>query len=403
MPMDGLYLYTGCSPTIRLAGETLPVRQLRLRDYGQIEAEILQQRGNPFELLRSIACSIGIHAGANELLRALLEFVEQRYCRASFSDVCAWMETWPGRLCSLWLAVRHTNPAKQTLEYLTRNLFAADARSVVAAVDFASARDERSAWRQRFDVSDRNPSAEPIAWPAVYRRLAAVPYGMSVDAISSLTLPQLQMLLSGTDVTASRVEFDSAAEFESWREARNHGLEQAVCNLIDDARSDLICNVRRDGASASLTETSTPPKEITLRVRDCSIRVRAPSLSIFLSAAERLRRVRRAQFDEAISSSVALRDEELQSSLRHAIERQQQPITNREIAEWLASSEGEHLVFHQALRYSHPEITEERAKELYASLSSEQVMQIATFFFAPLRDDGSLTGSKQHATDGAKL
>lgn len=230
---------TGIGPTIRLCGETVILRALRLRDYGLIEAEILRRRGNPFDLFRDVCRVLGSdrrHStveARNRVPHTLFEDlffeIERRWRHVSFCDLDAWLGTWPGRLFVLWLMVQSANPQRYTLERVQRLAATSDWREIRAAMELALGEDERAAVDWIADECDGN--SEPIPWTAIFRRLASEPYSMDAEAVCDLTLHQLRMYVSDEDRCAARVHFESASEFEAWRRRRTERASSALDNL----------------------------------------------------------------------------------------------------------------------------------------------------------------------------
>jgi len=245
--MEGLCWTAGCGATIRLGGETVALRGRQLRDFALMEAEILRRRGNPFHLLRRLAANWSSDDSHRRgCLARLFERVSARHCTVGRRDLSAWLHTWPGRLFALWLAVRDHDPARYTLEYVVRIAGDADWSEIARGLELAAGDDERGTIH-RFvanepgdddGAADGGDDDAPIDWNAIYRRLAAAPFGLSTEEIGRLTWRQLEILLDDAETTAGNVWFDSAEQLSAWMDRRNAAALRAVGNLCRGLRWD---------------------------------------------------------------------------------------------------------------------------------------------------------------------
>lgn len=123
--MQGISRASGAGPIIDLGGHKLQVRGRVLRYYAEIEAEIINRRGNPFELIRDNKEILKDEPGMMNLFvtRAFDEARQWRF--VSGEDFTNFMGTWPGVCMAVWLAVRDNNPEVFTLSHVTE-LFADD-------------------------------------------------------------------------------------------------------------------------------------------------------------------------------------------------------------------------------------------------------------------------------------
>ncbi len=105
--MDGSSRTFGTGPTIQLGGRTLTVNPKLLRCYGEIEAEIISRRGNPFDLARHAAAAFA-DAPETAMLVVSRAFEEAKSWRfVTITEIWKWIdETWAGRCFAVWLAVR---------------------------------------------------------------------------------------------------------------------------------------------------------------------------------------------------------------------------------------------------------------------------------------------------------
>lgn len=233
--MDGLCWITGCA-TIRLGGETVVLHALRLYDFALIESEILRRRGNPFDLLRRIAERFPVPDDPHDdVLPALFQEVERRWCRVSYREMRAWLDTWSGRLFALWLAIRNANPGRYTLEFVQRQALQANWREIERAQQLVAAEEERALLNTLPDASGNDG---PVPWSSIFCRLTSPPFSMTTSEAGQLTLQQLTLLLSDDDPSATRLQFDSAADFEAWRIGRARRVRIAVNNLRNGLRWD---------------------------------------------------------------------------------------------------------------------------------------------------------------------
>lgn len=120
--MDGISRTSGIGPTITLEGETYTVNARILRHYGEIEAEIIKRRGNPFDLIRQACDALSDHpehvvAFANKTFDEVLKL---RWGAVTLADIGEFLSTtWFGECFSLWLAIRENNPQKLTFKYVS--------------------------------------------------------------------------------------------------------------------------------------------------------------------------------------------------------------------------------------------------------------------------------------------
>jgi hypothetical protein len=106
--MDGVSRTAGVGPTITLGGRLLAVNTRVLRHYGLIEAEMLKQRGNPFDLIRQLGAALPEREGL--MVVAVQKAFEQvmNWGYVTLPDMYHWMENTPhGRCYTVWLAVQH--------------------------------------------------------------------------------------------------------------------------------------------------------------------------------------------------------------------------------------------------------------------------------------------------------
>lgn len=119
--MDGISRTVGVGPTIMLGGRSLTVSGRILRHYAEIEAEIIRQRGNPFDLIRQMSEAMPDRQDM-ALLVVTRAFQEAKSWRTVLiPEIGDWLNsTWGGRCFRTWLAVRDNDPDKLTLEEVTR-------------------------------------------------------------------------------------------------------------------------------------------------------------------------------------------------------------------------------------------------------------------------------------------
>lgn len=118
--MDGISRTVGVGPTVTLGGRSLTVSGKILRHYAEIEAQIMEARGNPFDLIRQLAEAM---PDRHDLSHAVVAkaFVEAKSWRmVTIDEIGEWLDgTMRGRCFRTWLAVRDNDRAALTLEAVT--------------------------------------------------------------------------------------------------------------------------------------------------------------------------------------------------------------------------------------------------------------------------------------------
>lgn len=235
--MDGLCYAAGCGPSIRLGGRRLLLKGRTIGDYGIIEAEILQQRGNPFDLIRATARRTAEHAKRQRLIvHGLFRHICRQGREVRFRDTIEWLNTSYGACFALWLGVRSNDPLWYTFERVCELARRADWNEISQAISIASAEDERAL--ARWIGTPGRMNSGPMPWPLVYRRMAEPPFCMGAGEIASLTLYQLSLFLREDHEWQDRLEFESLAEIQSWRREFDTAIDGAVENLLDGQRCD---------------------------------------------------------------------------------------------------------------------------------------------------------------------
>lgn len=108
--MDGISRTAGVGPMVKIGGQHWTLTGRILRHYGEIEAEIIKHRGNPFELIRQAAEAFGDR----------VDLLDEAFNRA-FEQARTWrnvgqvdffdfLNTWRGTCMAVWLAMRHNKP-----------------------------------------------------------------------------------------------------------------------------------------------------------------------------------------------------------------------------------------------------------------------------------------------------
>lgn len=119
--MEGASRTFGTGPVMTLGGRSLSVNSKLLRCYAEIEAEIINRRGNPFDLARQAAAAFA-DTPETALLVVQRAFEEAKSWRfVAISEIWRWIdETWAGRCFSVWLAVRDNDPQTLTFDEVSR-------------------------------------------------------------------------------------------------------------------------------------------------------------------------------------------------------------------------------------------------------------------------------------------
>ncbi len=118
--MEGISRASGAGPVVDFGGEQVRVSGQILRHHALIEAQILHQRGNPFD---GISQMVNSFTGNKAVLREIVDvaFENARSWRFVRGDeTIAWLDEWGGACFTIYLAVRDNDPEKYTLDYVTR-------------------------------------------------------------------------------------------------------------------------------------------------------------------------------------------------------------------------------------------------------------------------------------------
>lgn len=112
----------GVGPTIELGGETLTITPRLVRHFGEMEAEIKKERGNPFDAIRE--ASEALKDTDPALLKEIVSnaFMEARNWKyVSMDDIFEWMSnTWRGQRFVIWLTVRDNDREKWTFDHFSQ-------------------------------------------------------------------------------------------------------------------------------------------------------------------------------------------------------------------------------------------------------------------------------------------
>lgn len=117
MDPAGISRAAGVGPTIELGGVTYAVKGRVLQHYGEIEADILARRPDPFDLIRPMLAT-----ATPEMRRELFGLAFDRakaWRNVTQADITEWFATPRAKMFSIWLAVRDNDPQKLTLEAVT--------------------------------------------------------------------------------------------------------------------------------------------------------------------------------------------------------------------------------------------------------------------------------------------
>jgi hypothetical protein len=235
--VNGVCWACGLGPTVRLGNRTLIVRGRTIADYAVVEAEILKERSNVYDLIRRTAGAFSDSPERQrDVCRFLVESAGRRWSRTTMSDVVDWINTWRGRVFLLWLAVRENDPAACPLERVAREAQRADWSEIAAAMEQASGADERchDACSPFFD----DKQERPISWPPLFRRLAASPFHLGPAEVGRLTMQQVRYYLSDERLLGDDLQFDSFAQLARWRRDLASSAERVVDNLVNGRRRD---------------------------------------------------------------------------------------------------------------------------------------------------------------------
>jgi hypothetical protein len=216
---------------VQLGQNRVVVRGRTVADYALMEAQILNERGNVFDCVRRTARQLSDSADAQRgTIQYLIEKIGRRWCATNLMDVFEWINTWRGRVFSLWLAVRDNNRAFYTYERIVRCAGQADWSRIASAMDQASANDERCAahW---FGLGGEWDASMPF-WPMVFRRLAEAPFHMHPETVGRLTLQQLRFYLGDSASLKEHFEFATAGALNAWRSRRRAVMDRSIDNVL---------------------------------------------------------------------------------------------------------------------------------------------------------------------------
>jgi len=229
--MDGLSRVAGIGPTIQLGGETLTVRGRTLRDYAELEAEIIRLRGDPFDVIREYREELSQFG--DELIEKLFNQIDMKWRIVRIEEIHEWLATFLGRVFSIWQATRH-NGEKHTFDWTVKILSRSPAEwaQIERAVNQASGLDEIAAldWINRtIDTKDERETE----WRILFKNLAKEPYHMHPQQVLDLTMDQLLTLSSEDDELRSSPVFHRDIEQEHYVADRKTKISKAAKNLME--------------------------------------------------------------------------------------------------------------------------------------------------------------------------
>ena len=241
--MYGLARLRGIGPAIKLGGRRFYARARTLADYAEIEARILDLRGNPFDVLRWLCRDSANRPVASRLVERL-RINEDDWWSVTLAESLEWLSTPEGRVCGLWLAIRSQDAS---LEWVRQRVVeesdAAESQGefgaelwwdgIQSAIDTANGEDEISAL-ENFGIEETKGRSRRPNWRLAFRDLCvsepkAESIGISPDQFWSLTLAEYRCLMANRDTL-----FMKPFERESLMLAHNERQSKATGKAIEN-------------------------------------------------------------------------------------------------------------------------------------------------------------------------
>ena len=117
--MDGLSRALGTGPTITLCGQTFSVQGRLIRHYAEIEAQMIKERPDPFQLMREgVSAFQDNPEGMRFFVRECYD-IAKTWKSVAGHEIRDWLNTFKGNCFAVWLCIRHNNPEYLTLEKVT--------------------------------------------------------------------------------------------------------------------------------------------------------------------------------------------------------------------------------------------------------------------------------------------
>lgn len=250
--MYGLARLRGIGGAVVLAGRKFPVRARTLADYAEIEARMLELRGNPFDVLRWLCRDAGNRSVVSRLVDRL-RTNEDDWWSVTIGESLEWLSTLEGRIFGLWLAVRQQSP-EISLEWVRdRFIEAAETANaqgefgaelwwdgIQTVLDVANGDDELAAL-ENFGIEETKGKSGNPNWRLAFRDLCisnrdnAEFIGLSPDQFWNLTLVQYRVLIRSREALANK-PFDRESLMLAHNERQAKATEIAVEKLTEGKR-----------------------------------------------------------------------------------------------------------------------------------------------------------------------
>lgn len=231
--MRGLSRILGAGPVVRFAGRLCAVRSRTLRDYAEIEAQIIWLRGDPFTQARRLPEFIPDKQVLLETTQALFETFDETWAEVTSSECLQWVQTtWSGQCFAAWQGLRDNGP-EFTLEYVTESFLQDEdaQRDVLRAVAQASGDDELGLLDQIPSIFEAAKHGTPTGWRGIVRSLADEPFLLRFADIERLTLAQCALMARSEKDLRGEISY-RAEGWEHLRSVLSDTSKKAAENIL---------------------------------------------------------------------------------------------------------------------------------------------------------------------------
>ena len=117
--MNGLSSVVGVGPIVEFGGKEYTVKAKMLEQHAIVEAQIVKNRGNPFDMFRAAAESFSDNPDGFAKIVPIVMSQAKGWKIVTFDEVREYLNsTLEGMALSVWMAIRHNNPEKLTISYV---------------------------------------------------------------------------------------------------------------------------------------------------------------------------------------------------------------------------------------------------------------------------------------------
>jgi len=249
--MYGLARLRGIGGTVSLGDRRFTVRGRTLGDYAELEARMLELRGDPFHVLRWLCREASLY-GVSAKLVERLRTNEDDWWSVTIADAMEWLSTLEGRVFGLWLAIRYSGVSLEWVQECfveesekaeAEQSFGADLwwQPIQTALDLANGEDELSALENFGIEEEKSRKTGHPNWRLSFRDLCvsnrdhAELIGLSPESFWNLTLRQYQILIRSREALAGKT-FERESLMLAHNERQAKETEKAMENLKEGKR-----------------------------------------------------------------------------------------------------------------------------------------------------------------------